>query len=268
MEATFDMTNFSPDEIIRHEYRNAFIGGPPELLALEYLLPANSIPDEVRDALDPWIRRLIGCQPAEIDQILVDRWKHLKRRSQINLRDRICEASAYSILIENNVGWVSVVHAATDRSAENMWYIPAPLPLQNIERLLASSPFASNAALIEFLVAFAGLSEHVINGGSFILETAQYLTDKEPHAPDPMSDLDWLHSLILFKDNTGNRVVLHSNGTVGYWLIGEGVVQEIATNLDSFIESFVDYNRRFGCWLNPHQPDYWLRSPSAAAHDE
>jgi hypothetical protein len=225
--------------------------------SLEYILPAATLPDDVHARLDPWIQAMRGKQPAEVKELLAQRWSNLREPALKELRNRLLEFTPKSIVIHEGRGWLRADVPSADPSIGDSWYLPSPPEDIDWEAKLREFGVEGNPLLIEFTQHFGGLREDLPDmSGSF------YEVHEWERFPLPGYELDeikgakdWQGSLIIFHARNGNSVLLHPDGRCGWWWFAEREVVENQPDLESLIRSFTRFNREFSFPFDGYPPE-------------
>jgi hypothetical protein len=229
----------------------------PRITAVEYFLPATEMPQDVRDGLHPWIRQMVGKQPDEVKELLVERWKGIKNPALRKLRDRLLDFQPDSIVVHRGEGFLSM-HLTPGVTAPcgDSWYLPAPGDNAEWERRIKQLGI-NNPAFLEFVQSFAGLREDIPDmSGDFLYVDPWETFPLEGYELKDIKNADkWQGSLIVYDGRGGYHALLHPSGRVGWWLMPEGEVIDSKQDFESFANYFTDYSRQYSYPFDPFPMD-------------
>lgn len=175
--------------------------------AVEYILPANEMPDGEHVGLDPWIRQLRGKRSAEVKQLLVERWSTIKNPALCELRDRLLEFQPVSILVHKGQGWLTLQLPNAEQGSGDIWYLPAPQADIDWPAKLKDVGLQDNAVVSEFVQHFAGLRESIPDAAGNFLDRGEFETF--PLSGYKLSDVkgtpDWQGSRLVVVRRTRSR---------------------------------------------------------------
>jgi hypothetical protein len=220
----------------------------------EYRLPANDVPQEVRQRLHPWIAGFIGLTPEQANRRVAERWSSIERPSLRALRETLIQFSVEAIVDYEEGGMIRTFRATKEEvGCGDSWYLTAPLSRQELTRRLAASCLQANDSLREFLTYFAGLAEDTTTAGSFVYSNPPWplFTDSWDGTIDGFDA--WKDSLMLYHARNGCYVLVRTDGKVAWWMMQEHRVKLIAEDFDEFILQFNEH-RKISWPFDPYGP--------------
>lgn len=216
----------------------------PEPITFEFLLPVRAIPDQVSVHFHPWIKQFIGKSPEQAKELLKERWKELREPALIGLRDKLLamyEARAISIYGER--AFIQLRKRGADGEGPgNHWYIPPPVEEPVITERLREAKLEGNVMLSSFLRAFAGMRDiPPPTYGDFVLPGKEPIPVLDDNYDLTMRGSEkWKGSLLFYHVTSGNAVLIHSSGRVGWWDFAEDYIEQEAESVEAFIRKFTD----------------------------
>lgn len=223
---------------------------PTGPVVTEYLLPCDSMPQEVRDGLPEWLRTFVGQHPQDARQLLVIRWQDVSEPSLKDLARLLTfEFTPKSIAVTKDGAWLIVDRPDRQRSeTRDHMLIPPPADQSQVEKGIARFPFADQSVMREFLTYF-GAMQDVWPGSSglfFVPEEwsslRDYWGDEEDHLYGAWYP-EWKPSLIVCNSLGGDMVLLHPDGRVAYLYFAEGTIKILDENLTEFFAHYVRHRR-------------------------
>ena len=187
-------------------------------VVLEYPLPADAMPEEIRDAAGDWFAGIIGADPQGVRESLRQRWSKLQAPCNQLLRDRLLEFQPISIVLHGQKCWLRIrlprLSAMEEYATGNSIYLPAPVAPGLAAERLQSFGLLGNLAFHEFLVAFGGLRESMPPwDGSFLAdETWKQLNGAWMN--NAFGFESWKDAVVVFGASNGDAAVLHPNGRI------------------------------------------------------
>ena len=232
-----------------------------ENAAVEYSLPATEMSIDVRNGLHPWIRKMVGKQPGEVKELLVERWKGIQSPTLRKMRDRLLEFQPDSIVVHHGEGWLCVrLTSGVDHGIGEKWYLPAPGDSAEWERRIMSLG-VSNATFLEFVQCFGGLREDTPDMSGDFLYLEPWETFPLPgYELKKMKNAEkWQGSLIIYNGRGGYHALLHPSGRIGWWLMPEHEVIDAEQDFESFVNYFTEFSRQYSYPFDPFPRDEYRR---------
>lgn len=218
-----------------------------------YPLPATDIPDSVRGSLDPSIAGFVGLTSEEGTKRLQQRWSTIDRPSLLSLRNTLGEFEVRSIVTGNGGMIYAARPNADDGVVGNSFYLPAPLPPDQLRVRLKSFGLADDDAVHDFLTYFAGLAEDTDTAGSFIYDVDWWPSFSDSWDGSIEGFDEWKGALMIYHARNGCHVLVRRDGKVAWWVMQEAVVEELAEDFDDFSEQFSEH-RKLAWPFDPYGP--------------
>ena len=222
----------------------------------EYTLDSE-IPNEVRSRLHPWIAGFIGLTAAEANERLWERWAPIERPSLKALRETLSNFQVRAIVDYEDGGMIYAFRAGSkEEEIGDFFYLPAPLEADRIRKRLEPSQLGGNDALRDFLFYFGGLAEDTTTVGQFVYSENPWPLFTDSWDGEIEGFDEWENALMLYHARNSCFILVRPDGTVGWWVMQERVVETEAKDFDEFVLKFNEH-RKISWPYDPYgAPDY------------
>jgi hypothetical protein len=226
-------------------------GYPP---SYEYPLPAQIEPSSLA-ALHPWLREAAALRSPEAHAFLQARWNGLRDSALRPLRDQILECEVTSIVLTGPEAWLLCVH---ENGGFNL--IAPPVDRDAVKKQQVQCGMGNNPLLTDLVEHFGGLREDFAPGGGYFMVPQQWRIVNEPWMGELPGYSEWKDALMVFNSRSGDALLLHPSGRVGWWVGDEMRMRDAYEDLGA---CFVDFARyRAVPWpFGSYEPDldFFLR---------
>ncbi|MEZ6116794.1 MAG: hypothetical protein R3C28_09500 [Pirellulaceae bacterium] len=223
--------------------------------ATEYFLPHPKLPTDVMDELHPWMQTVVTSDSRQIRSLLVDRWASIQSPELIALRDQILGYEAVCIVVRGKQVWLDLSSGVEVDTVGSSAYVAPPVDRVDMEKRLAQHGIQAGSLFHEFMCNFAGLAEDFYTEGNFIDLSDNWDTLTEEWREDIENFDDWKGSLFIYIARNADVLLLHSNGSVGWFKYAEGRITRTFESFSEFIEFYVNYRGRPPQPLDSYGPD-------------
>lgn len=216
-------------------------GYPP---SIEYRLPVRGMPESDLANLHPWLRSVARLAPSDAQTLLRSRWLPEPDGALGELTRFFCEYRATSIVVHGDRAWLMCQRPETKHVASTFFLIPEPVEADVVERHLHQRGF-DDPLLSRFIVAFAGMREDFFPGaGVFAGWRDDWRFLDEPWMAESLQGYAaWEGALLLFSSQTGDTLLAHNSGKVGWWTGETSEIRLFAENLDEMCYRYHEYKR-------------------------
>jgi hypothetical protein len=217
----------------------------------EFFFPCHDMPSTVKETLHPWLQQMVGFEPKLAKDILLNRWADISIESLVHLRDLFLgDFFPQSIFTHENDAWLGLARPTRVLpNSGDIILLPPPPDATKVEQGLTKCPFANDPGLFSFVNHFGSFREEIPpSSGSFLI-------------PDPWETLfdcwgqnddgrygewyaEWSDALVVYGAISGDMVLLHPSGKLGWLGFAEGEIWHLADNFDAFVRRYTIYRRK------------------------
>lgn len=209
------------------------------LYALEYILPSEDIPLDILSREEHWLTQPMAGNVDLLKLMLTTRWSAIKSASVIQFREHLLGWPPYSVvdtgektLLRLRKPNMTVEQEGTGDSS----YLQPPISIGPSERSqVEAHHIAETSAFAEFMCYFGGLWESYDCAGQFIRLGEEWNLFPEPVWDHIEGQEEWEGSIMFYRGINGDRLLLHRDGRVGWWVFAEHKVELQSENFDDFL---------------------------------
>jgi hypothetical protein len=244
LENNFDMSHSHSSYVVHQLPEYARDGHPP---SYEYPLPAK-VNKSTLAALHPWISLAATLTPTKARTYIAARWKELRGDALCHVRDYLLECEVTSLVLTGSYTWLLCVHS---NGGFNL--VGPPLSSDSVKKQQSHWLLNDNLLLNDFLTHFGGLREDFAPGGGCFINDQEWEGVNKPWMEQVKGQHDWKDSLIVFSSRSGDKLLLHRSGRVGWWIADEMQMRNAYENLETCLLDYVRY--REAPWpFEPREP--------------
>lgn len=229
------------------------------LNATEYFLPQPDIPTQVQSKLSAWILEIIASSGSQLESVIEGRIDAIEHPDLQTLCEQLRSYVPMSVVIrEDGKSWLRLNSPHDSRIIGSSTFLP-PLPDQTqINRQLDLTLFSSNMAFSAFVRGFAGLAEDFQCSGNFLEDSEEWMSLSEDWQESIIDNYhDWYGSLLIYHARNSDQLLLHPNGSIGWWKYGEGTVTREHDSFTDFVKFYVKYRKEIAFPFDSYgPPDY------------
>lgn len=218
----------------------------------EYFLPQPKI--AVDHTLHPWMQSIARSAPEAVADVVAARFKCVEVPVLKPLCKQLLRYTAESILVRGDQQWL---HFASPHQKHEQSHvlIPPPVEPSTLQEQQRSCSSALPPSFLSFMEHFAGIREHYSTAGHFIDEAEEWTYLTEDWQREIIDNFDdWTGSLLIFHSSSGDHLLLHPDGHLGWWLYGEGKVEMRFPSFDDFLKFYVQYREKSAWPLDAYGP--------------
>jgi len=229
---------------------------PDHPTATEYFLPQPEMPDNVRSILSPWMKDIVEADESALKHIIEKRVSNIEHPDLLLLCDQLRSYNPTSVIIrEDKKSWLRLDPENVSENIGSSVYIPPQPDVSRIQAQLDSTGFSSNSLFSTFAKNFCGLAEDFESAGNFLEDTEDWDTLSEEWQAEIIDNFDeWQDSLLIYHSRTGDQLLLHPDGHVGWWKFAEGFAAREFDSFSAFLRFYVKYRADSSWPLDSYGP--------------
>ena len=191
-------------------------------------------------------------QMNDVKKLLAERWSSLTFPSLIELRELILN---WDVVPSSDSRFYQFhkPHAEEDFAGFD-FYVRTSVKLDKLNKLLSHFGHDSSSCFREFMHHFCGLGENNTDIWRFVNEFEQWRTLKDGYGddfegPDPYWAPDsenkrnydvWKDAFYFYMAGNNDVLLLHRDGAVAWWVMGEAIAVPVADSFEGFITKYVE----------------------------
>jgi hypothetical protein len=211
----------------------------------EFSLPCNLAQIPSHDDVTPWIGRMLGRNADDIRKILNEDWAQIRHPVLAHLRDTILTFRPVGLARREGRWYLKM--RRTNEEYDDTICLESPANPDAVKRVLDSYGFAEVDLIQEFYRHFYGLTNDVGYPSSRFARPGEFTTIEEFGWDEIIEEYDprreWAKAPIVYSTDTGDHVMLKSDGESAWGLQAENRITPFAPSFGVLLEQFIEMSR-------------------------